>query len=107
VFAIGAGLAGLSGALSALLVGFVSPDSFTIWTSIYLLVAVIVGGSSTILGPIIGSAFVILVPTAFAGLPQVAQMAFGAVLLITLVIAPQGIAPRGVFRRPALAMAEA
>jgi branched-chain amino acid transport system permease protein len=106
VFALGAGLAGLGGALSALLVGFVSPDSFTLWTSVYLLVAVIVGGSSSTLGPIIGSAFVILVPTAFSSYPQIAQMAFGAALLLILVIAPQGIAPQRTSRRAAVVSAE-
>ena len=43
-FGVSAGVTGLAGALGAIVVAFVSPDSFTVNLSIFLLVGVVVGG---------------------------------------------------------------
>lgn len=60
--AVAGGLAGLSGAVSAMLIGFIAPDSYTVWLSVYLLVAVVIGGQASTVGTLLGSAFVVLIP---------------------------------------------
>lgn len=92
VFCIGAVLAGISGALAASLVGFLNPENFTLWTSFFLLVAVIVGGSGSVLGSLIGAVFIVIVPVLFAGLPEVPRIAYGLILFFFLLLAPQGCA---------------
>src|SRR5947209_17772636 len=54
-FAVSAVFAGLAGAIFAPLMMFVSPDSFPFSQSILFLLAVIVGGSGWVFGPLVGS----------------------------------------------------
>lgn len=61
-FAYSAGFTGVAGSLYALVIGFVSPDSFTILLAINLLVGAIVGGVATIGGAVFGAAFIVFVP---------------------------------------------
>ena len=53
---------GLAGALSAVVVQFVAPDSFNVFLSITLLVGVVVGGLASLSGAIYGAFFVQFVP---------------------------------------------
>jgi ABC-type branched-subunit amino acid transport system permease subunit len=92
-FVCGGVYAGLSGALLTMLLGFVAPDSFTLWLSIYLLVAVIVGGSASLVGSLLGAAFIVLIPIEFAKFPQVPQLALGVALVAVLLIVPEGLFP--------------
>jgi branched-chain amino acid transport system permease protein len=92
VVATGAAFTGLSAALNVTLVGFVSPDSFTVWTAIYLLAAVVIGGSSSVLGSLLGAAFITLVPIYTSSVPEVPQIVFGAAVVIAVLFAPHGLA---------------
>lgn len=90
VFACGGLLAGLGGSLSASLVQFVAPDTFDVFLSIYLLVAVLLGGSKSIIGSLIGAAFITLLPY-YAGASASPSIIFGVVLLAVLFFVPTGI----------------
>src|SRR5262249_20156936 len=90
-FALSALATGLAGAFFAPLAGFVSPSGFTFSQSILYLLAVIVGGAGTTLGPLIGAAMVVLLPQLLAGLAEYQVLFFGAVLLLVLWLAPEGI----------------
>jgi ABC-type branched-subunit amino acid transport system ATPase component/ABC-type branched-subunit amino acid transport system permease subunit len=90
-FALSALAAGLAGAFFAPLAGFVSPSGFTFAQSILYLLAVIVGGAGTTLGPLVGAAMVVLLPQLLAGLAEYQVLFFGAVLLLVLWLAPEGI----------------
>jgi branched-chain amino acid transport system permease protein len=92
VVAIGGALAGLAAALTVLLIGYVSPESFTLWTAIYLLAAVVIGGSSSVIGSILGAAFITLVPVYTASYPELPQILFGAAVVVTIMFAPRGLA---------------
>jgi ABC-type branched-subunit amino acid transport system permease subunit len=61
-FGVSAGITGVAGALGAIVVAFVSPDSFTVFLSIFLLVGVVVGGLASIPGAIFGGIFIQFVP---------------------------------------------
>jgi len=53
-FAMGASFGGASGAVFGAFQGFVSPESFTLWESIYILAIVVLGGMGHIPGVILG-----------------------------------------------------
>lgn len=91
----GSALAGLSGALIAFVTGFISPESFTAFWAIYVLLAVVLGGSGSIGGSLIGAAFIVWVPKNAGDLPV--PLIFGIALIVVLLIAPGGIA--GLFER--------
>ncbi len=61
-FAMGASFGGLSGAMFAGFQGFVSPESFTFWESVVVLVCVVLGGMGHIPGVILGAVLLTVFP---------------------------------------------
>lgn len=90
-FAISAVFAGLAGAIFAPLMMFVSPDSFPFSQSILFLLAVIVGGSGWVLGPVIGAAVTVMLPELLSGLAEYRLLFVGSLLLVVLWLAPEGV----------------
>jgi len=90
-FALSAACAGLAGALFAPLSGFVTPSTFAFLQSILFVLVVIVGGAGTVSGPLVGAVIVVLLPEALAGLAEYRLLFFGALMLIVLWLAPEGI----------------
>jgi branched-chain amino acid transport system permease protein len=93
-FAVGSGLAGLGGALGAELLGL--DPTFPLKFMIYFLIVVVVGGASSITGPL--AAALILGIADVAGKYYVPQM--GAFVIYTLMIAILIVRPQGLFARP-------
>src|SRR4051794_29955345 len=91
-FVLAAAAAGLAGGLQAALTGFIAPSSFPFSQSILFLLVVVLGGAGRTLGPLVGSAVVVLLPEMLAGLAEYRLLVFGAGLLIVLWAAPGGIA---------------
>jgi branched-chain amino acid transport system permease protein len=92
-FAISAMYAGIAGALSALTVQFVSPDSFTLFLSLSLLVGIVVGGLASISGAVFGAIFVQFVPNVAEEISKAAPWAiYGLVLIAVVHMMPRGIA---------------
>ena len=91
-FVVAALTAGLAGGLQAALTGFIAPSSFPFSQSILFLLVVVVGGAGRTLGPLIGSAVVVVLPELLSGLAEYRLLVFGAGLLIVLWLAPGGIA---------------
>jgi ABC-type branched-subunit amino acid transport system ATPase component/ABC-type branched-subunit amino acid transport system permease subunit len=91
-FVLAAVTAGLAGGLQAALTGFIAPSSFPFSQSILFLLVVVLGGAGRTLGPLVGSAVVVLLPELLAGLAEYRLLVFGAGLLIVLWAAPGGIA---------------
>jgi len=84
--------AGVAGAMFAWVVGFVSPESFTVSVSIQFLAALVVGGLGTVTGPLFGAAFLVFVPNVSENLNDAAPgIAFGALLILVMYVAPGGI----------------
>jgi branched-chain amino acid transport system ATP-binding protein len=90
-FVISAVFAGLAGAIFAPLMMFVAPDSFPFSQSILFLLAVIVGGSGFVLGPVVGAIVTVLLPELLSGLAEYRLLFVGILLLLVLWIAPEGI----------------
>ncbi len=91
-FGMSAGITGLAGALGAIVVAFVSPDSFNVTLSIFLLVGVVVGGLASIPGALFGGIFIQFVPNIADQLSKSAPSAIYGVLLIGFMfLLPTGV----------------
>ncbi|KAF1048651.1 MAG: L-cystine import ATP-binding protein TcyN [Herbaspirillum frisingense] len=90
-FALSAALAGLAGGLFAPLSTFVTPDTFSFMQSILFVLVVVVGGSGSIMGPVIGAVIVGALPELLSSLEDYRLLFFGALLLLVLWIAPDGV----------------
>ncbi|HUG21004.1 branched-chain amino acid ABC transporter permease [Piscinibacter sp.] len=92
-FGISALYTSVAGGLSALVVQFVAPDSFTVFLSITLLVGAVVGGLSSLSGAVYGAIFIQFVPGFAEKVSQAAPWAvYGAILLVLMLVWPTGAA---------------
>ena len=96
-FGVSAAYTGAAGAISAFVVGFVAPDSFTFFLSVALLVGVVVGGIGSVTGAIFGGLFVLYVPNfaeEFAGVfsKGLSWAAYGTILIAIVYLMPSGVA---------------
>ncbi|HEX4113693.1 MAG TPA: branched-chain amino acid ABC transporter permease [Stellaceae bacterium] len=92
-FGVSAFYTGVAGALSAIVVQFVSPDSYDFFLSITLLVGIAVGGFATISGAIYGALFILLVPNFAGELSKSAPWAiYGVLLILVMYFLPTGFA---------------
>jgi branched-chain amino acid transport system permease protein len=107
-FALSSFFAGAAGAIYAHQVAYVSaPDVFTLDISIKSLVYAVVGGTSTVLGPIVGALFMevlnIFLTTSVLGDWRIDHVVFGVLLAAVVLLAPRGVvgtlAGRGGLRR--------
>lgn len=92
-FGISALYTSVAGALSAIVVQFIAPDSFTVFLSITLLVGAVVGGLSSLTGPLYGALFIQFVPHVAEQVSKAAPWAvYGAILLALMLVWPTGVA---------------
>ena len=98
VFAASAALAGLAGVLFAHQSGFVSSDAFNIRLTISLLIATVIGGLGRSAGPLLGTAILIGIAEAIAAVHDIGLMLYGGILLVVLLVFPEGAI--GLFGRP-------
>ncbi|WP_081837609.1 branched-chain amino acid ABC transporter ATP-binding protein/permease [Xanthobacter sp. 91] len=90
VFAASAALAGLAGVLFAHQSGFVSSDAFNIRLTISLLIATVIGGLGRSAGPLLGTAILIGIAEAIAAVHDIGLMLYGGILLVVLLLFPEG-----------------
>jgi branched-chain amino acid transport system permease protein len=96
-FGVSAMYTGVAGALGAIAVQFVAPDSFTIFLSITFLVGIVIGGLASIPGAIYGAIFIQFVPNIADEISKAAPWAIYGVFMIGFMYAmPAGVA--GAFR---------
>ncbi|WP_332741559.1 branched-chain amino acid ABC transporter permease [Hydrogenophaga sp.] len=92
-FGISALYTSVGGALSAIVVQFVAPDSFNVFLSITLLVGAVVGGLSSLSGALFGAVFIQFVPRFAELVSKAAPWAvYGAILLALMLLWPSGVA---------------
>lgn len=92
-FGFGALFTGVGGALGAIAVGFVSPDSFSIALSLTLFVGMVIGGASSISGAVYGALFIVFMPNFAEQISKAVPGAiFGVILILFMFFAPGGIA---------------
>lgn len=98
-FTIGGALAGLSGALYAHHFSFVEAQYFSSLLSIYVLLFVLIGGTQTAWGPLIGSLFFTLLPEVLRVGGSWRYVVFGVAIVAMMVLRPQGIVTRELVSR--------
>jgi branched-chain amino acid transport system permease protein len=92
-FGVSAGYTGVAGALSAVAIAFVAPDSFNVFLSITLLTGSVIGGLTTISGALWGAFFIQFVPNWAQAISKAAPWAiFGVFLIVFMYVMPHGIA---------------
>jgi branched-chain amino acid transport system permease protein len=83
---------GVAGALSAIVIGFVAPESFTLFLSLSFLVGSAVGGIATIGGAIVGGFFIQFVPNLANDISDAAPAAiYGVAMLLFMYAMPHGV----------------
>jgi branched-chain amino acid transport system permease protein len=87
---LAAAIAGIGGWLYAHYISYLGPDSLGPSVSISVLLMAMVGGVSTVLGPIIGTIALTLLSTLLPG-AEAAGMFYGGALLLVLILAPKGL----------------
>jgi len=92
-FAMGGAIGCLGGALFAVKVGTVQPDSFTILVSITALAVVVLGGMGSVPGVVVGALVLIGLPGLLSQLEQYRLLIYGAVLVAIMILRPQGLIP--------------
>lgn len=92
-FGVSAMYTGIAGALGAIVIQYVAPDSFNILLSISLLTGVVIGGLASISGAIFGAFFIQFVPTYAQSISDAAPWAiYGIFLIVFMYAMPMGIA---------------
>lgn len=90
-FCIGCFFAGLSGSFYAHYFNFTSPEFFTIWQSIYCLIFVLVGGASSVLGPLLGVFFLTLIPEILRVAKEYEPVIYALILILIMFLLPGGL----------------
>jgi branched-chain amino acid transport system permease protein len=92
-FGVSALYTGIAGALGAIAIQFVAPDSFNIFLSITLLTGVVIGGLASISGAFFGALFIQFVPNIADKLSKAAPWAiYGVILILFMYLMPAGVA---------------
>jgi branched-chain amino acid transport system permease protein len=106
---VSAACAGLGGALFAVLAQSVSPGAFPLSLSLFLVMAIVIGGLGRLLGALIGAFLLVALPSVAQSIADdvgsqrlegnLALTFFGVVLVVVMLAAPGGIASIRVQRR--------
>jgi len=92
-FGVSAMYTGIAGALGAIVIQFVAPDSFSIFLSISLVVGVVIGGLASISGAIYGALFIQFIPNVADQISKAAPWAiYGIFLIVFMYVMPTGVA---------------
>jgi branched-chain amino acid transport system permease protein len=98
-FALSAGISAIAGGLYATYVTYIDPTSFTIAESLFLVVILAIGGSGNVIGPIVGSVVLIILPEVLRFLqipdtiaPNIRVMIYALTLIILMRIKTTGLA---------------
>ena len=92
-FGVSALYTGVAGALGAIAIQFVAPDSFTIFLSISLVVGIVIGGLASISGAIWGALFIQFIPNVADQISKAAPWAiYGIFLIAFMYVMPTGVA---------------
>lgn len=101
-FVLSAALAGISGALYASVVGFVSPSLFTVAASVTFLAMTVIGGTGSLAGPLAAAALLTLLQYVDALIPGISRQAaqivqsyqadiYGLAIILVVILSPKGI----------------
>ena len=87
----GAAIAGLAGALDAHLTYFIGPNEFGFARAVDILTMAILGGINSLVGPLLGSSIITLLPEVFYDFIDFSHIINGMVLVLIVLFLPQGV----------------
>lgn len=93
-FTIGSAIAGLAGALYSGFMGAIDPGMASVFTSFTILVMVVVGGAGTILGPVLGTAIIWIIPEILHAAETFRLVIYGLVIILVIIFMPHGVVGR-------------
>jgi branched-chain amino acid transport system permease protein len=96
-FALSAILAGYAGAAESHLNFFVDPNEYGVTRTVQVLTFAVLGGSGTVLGPVVGALFLTSLPYIFKQAGDYIGVVSGLILILVIIFRPQGILGRGGF----------
>lgn len=98
-FIISSAFIGIAGMIYATYISYIDPTSFNLDEAIFILAALLIGGTGNIKGPVVGAIFVVVLPELlrFVGFPDsvaanLRQIVYGLTLIILMRYRPQGLA---------------
>jgi branched-chain amino acid transport system permease protein len=92
VFLFSGALAGVAGGLFSSLQSYITPDAFTFDLSVLFFIAILIGGRGSILGPLLGTIILTVLPEFAAPLVTWSTFLYAALLLVIVLAIPGGIA---------------
>ncbi|AYC35079.1 branched-chain amino acid ABC transporter permease [Pseudomonas cavernae] len=93
-FAVSAAIAGGAGVIFATFQRFVSPESFTLHESILIVLMIVIGGAGNILGIIVGTLVMILIPEILREYSEYRMLIMGLMMVVIILVRPEGLVPR-------------
>jgi branched-chain amino acid transport system permease protein len=98
-FTAGAALAGLAGALYAFHFNYIEAQNYGVLFSIYIVLYVLLGGTQTVFGPLLGAMVFTLLPEVLRGSAAWRYVIFAALIVAMMSLRPQGLLVRKWFSR--------
>ena len=93
IFVMSAVFASLMGSVTAHYVGFVTPNLADFFHSIELVTMVVIGGMASVYGSLVGAVLLTALPQALATFEGWETVAFGAILMLSMIFLPKGLVP--------------
>ena len=90
-FALGAGFAGLGGSLYGHHFSYIEPQNYSILFSISVVLFVLLGGTQTVFGPLLGALFFTLLPEVLRGSEEWRYAIFAVLIIATMILRPRGL----------------
>lgn len=95
VFVIACGLVGFEGGVQAHYSHYVSPQAYSITESLNFIIINVIGGMTSLVGPLLGTGFIVITPELLRGYVELQQIIFGAILILVMAFLPGGLAGLG------------
>jgi ABC-type branched-subunit amino acid transport system ATPase component/ABC-type branched-subunit amino acid transport system permease subunit len=92
IFLFSGAVAAVAGGLFASLQSYITPDAFTLDLSVLFFIAILIGGRGSILGPLLGTILLTVLPEFAAPLVAWSTFLYAALLLVIVLLMPGGIA---------------
>ncbi len=92
-FVLGAAWAGMVGNIYAAKMTIIAPESFSFWESVVMFTLIILGGSGSIPGVLLGAFLIVGLPEVFRGFTNARMMVFGAAMIAMMIFRTGGILP--------------
>lgn len=98
-FVLGSIIAGIGGGLYAHHYNYIEAQYFNVSLSISIVLYVLLGGTQSVIGPLVGAAVFTLLPEILRGSAQWRYVLFAAILIVVMVVRPQGVVTATLVRR--------